>query len=60
MKNVHDLVNEFTNEVVELCAAKGYDLSEGSEFGADLDELQDNLLREISELIHKVLDNKYT
>ena len=58
MKNIHDLVNDYTNEVVELCAHKGYDLSEGSEFGVDLDELQDNLLREIRELIHKVLDNK--
>jgi hypothetical protein len=54
MTTISDLINDFTIEVVELSASKGYDLSEDSIFKMELNQLQDELLEDIKNILHRI------
>jgi hypothetical protein len=54
MTTLSDLINDFTLNVVELCASKGYDMTEGSDFMLELGDYQDNLKEDIKDLLLKI------
>lgn len=54
MTTISDFIHDAIMQTVHTCVTKGYDLSEGSEFSEELNEIEENLTDEIRNAIAKI------